>query len=293
MMKHFFLALCLLMTIAVRAEDSIPLADPFILLEDGIYYAYGTHAPDGIEVFTSADLQTWQSGGLALSKQHTTEDQWFWAPEVYCWKDRYFMLYSANEHLFVATSDSPRGPFRQRGGRLLEQLIGDEKCIDSSVFVDEDGRAYLYFVRFTDGNFIWMCQLDEDLQPIPGTMRPCFGVTAPWEQHLGRVAEGPFVIKRKGTYYLTYSANDFRSHDYGVGYATSTSPLGPWQKSDSNPILSHHRGRYGTGHHSFFTDKKGRLRIVYHAHRSATEVYPRMMYLGTAKWKKDRLTIRP
>ena len=281
----FFMSLCTV------AQTDVPLADPYILTEGGTYYAYGTHAADGIECFTSTDLKTWQTAGLALSRENTTEERWFWAPEVYKRGDTFFMFYSADEHLYVATATSPTGPFRQRGGLLMQELIGDEKCIDSSVFFDDDGRAYLFFVRFTNGNFIWMCDLSDDLKPVPGTLRPCFGATEPWETHLGKVAEGPFVVKRRGVYYLTYSANDFRSPDYGVGYATSQSIHGPWTKADENPILSHHKGRIGTGHHSFFTDKRGRLQIVYHAHYSATEVYPRMMYIEPARFKHGRLTI--
>ena len=44
---------------------SVPLGDPFILLHDGTYYAYGTHAADGIEVYTSKDLRKWKLHGLA------------------------------------------------------------------------------------------------------------------------------------------------------------------------------------------------------------------------------------
>ena len=47
---------------------SVPLGDPFILLHDGTYYAYGTHAADGIEVYTSKDLRKWKLHGLALHK---------------------------------------------------------------------------------------------------------------------------------------------------------------------------------------------------------------------------------
>ena len=275
-----------------RADDTIPLADPYILLADGVYYAYGTHAANGIEVYTSTDLKSWTPAGLALDRQNTTATRWFWAPEVYRWKGTFYMFYSADEHLYLATSTSPTGPFRQQGGLLMADIIGDEKCIDSSVFFDSDGKAYLYFVRFNDGNCIWMCDLDADLRPVSGTLRSCFGVTQPWERRAARVTEGPFVIKHRGTYYLSYSANDYQSQDYGVGYATSTSPHGPWTKAEENPILSHWNGLYGTGHHSFFTDRKGHLRIVYHAHSSSTAVHPRMMYVGEAEIKKGKLKIK-
>lgn len=39
-----------------------------------------------------------------------------------------------------------------------------------------------------------------------------------WELKKGLVAEGPFVLKHKGKYYLSYSANDTRSIYYAIGY---------------------------------------------------------------------------
>ena len=53
---------------------SVPLGDPFILLHDGTYYAYGTHAADGIEVYTSKDLRKWKLHGLALHKDDVWAD---------------------------------------------------------------------------------------------------------------------------------------------------------------------------------------------------------------------------
>ena len=117
------IAMPFLMSLCTVAQTDVPLADPYILTEGGTYYAYGTHAADGIECFTSTDLKTWQTAGLALSRENTTEERWFWAPEVYKRGDTFFMFYSADEHLYVATATSPTGPFRQRGGLLMQELI--------------------------------------------------------------------------------------------------------------------------------------------------------------------------
>ena len=285
-------------TFCASAQDRsiVPLADPFILLDGNTYYAYGTHDANGIEVWTSKDLLGWSKlDALALKKENTTEQQWFWAPEVYHKNGKYYMYYSANEHLFVATADSPRGPFKQVGGYMMEPLIGSEKCIDSSIFFDDDGQAYCFFVRFTDGNCIWMCQLADDLvTPVEGTLRKCINVSQSWENKQGRVNEGPFIWKNNNIYYLTYSGNDYRSQDYAVGYAMSRS-LAPatgapvWQKYANNPIVRRVEDLVGTGHHSLFTDKEGRLRIVFHAHYSESQVAPRLMYIGTMEFQGNTL----
>ncbi len=297
----FLLSLLLVNLTNVMAQEKsiVTLADPYILLDGDTYYAYGTGEADGIAVWTSDDLRHWtRHDQLALHKQNTTETQWFWAPEVYRKNGQYYMYYSANEHLYVATATQPAGPFRQVGQCMTKAMLGDEKCIDSSVYFDDDGQAWLFFVRFTDGNCIWMCQLDDDLMtPRPATLSRCISVSQPWEDKLGRVNEGPFVLKNNGIYYLTYSGNDFRSHDYAVGYAMSRT-LAPangaaptWSKYGGNPIVHRAEGLYGTGHHSFFTDKEGRLRIVFHAHDSETEVYPRRMYIGTMEFAGNKLQL--
>lgn len=277
---------------AEGATSKVPFADPYILLDGDTYYAYGTHSANGIECYTSTDLYEWTYEGLALNKANTTESQWFWAPEVYKIDDAYYMYYSANEHLFVAKADSPKGPFVQVGGYQMESLLGSEQCIDSSVFFDDDGKTYIFFVRFNDGNCIWSAELSDDhITPVAGTLKKCINVSQSWEEAQGRINEGPNVIKHEGTYYLTYSANDYQSQNYGVGYATSKSPQGTWSKFGSNPILQKAFGLVGTGHHSLFTDKEGQLRMVFHAHNSSTAIHPRTMYICSMKWISTRLVV--
>ena len=95
------------------------------------------------------------------------------------------------------------------------------------------------------------------------------------------------MLRHDGKYYMTYSANDYQSPWYGVGYATTTDIRRGWTKYRSNPIVQNVEGLFGTGHHSFFTDKEGRLRIVFHAHHSSGTIHPRMMYIGTMDFSDD------
>ena len=72
---------------------------------------------------------------------------------------------------------------------------------------------------------------------------------APWELLQAKVAEGPSVLKKNGTYYLIYSANHYQNKGYGVGYATSKSPMGPWIKYSKNPLLQGVEGMGLVGTH--------------------------------------------
>ena len=275
-------------------NSPIAIADPFILLHNGTYYAYGTAAADGIEVYHSQDMKFWKKEStLALDKSNSWGDRWFWAPEVYYVesKNKFFMYYSVDEHIAVATSDSPLGPFVQE---IKQTMLGD-KAIDSSLFIDDDGQGYLYFTRFTGGSRIWVAKLYDDMQTIDqSTMRECFGVLQDWERAQGTINEAPFTMKHNDVYYLTYSANNYESEYYGVGYATSDSPTGPWTKYAENPILQKPKDLEGTGHSAIFKDAAGKLKIVYHAHHSHGVYGTRYIYISDVSFNPgtpDVLTV--
>lgn len=265
-------------------EGQLLLADPFLLKDGGWYYIYGTHAADGIVVYRSKDLKSWSNrcgnakNALALHKDDVWGDKMFWAPEVYKVGDSYLMTYSCEEHICYAESSSPMGPFVQR---VHQPYLPQEKGIDSSIFIDDDGRAYMFWVRFTNGNAIWVAEMSDDLRHVKlETARHLLDAAeGTWEYQMGRVVEGPTVMKLGHKYYLTYSANDYRSQDYGVGLAVADNPMGPYKRYEGNPILYRHMGRYGTGHHALF---RGRHRdyIIYHAHHSATRIHQRQTLIA-------------
>lgn len=265
-------------------DRNIYLADPTIFYENGIYYLYGTGGgPDvGFLVYTSTDRKHWEgprgvSDGYALKKGDAYGSKWFWAPQVFRYKEAYYMAYTADECIAIARSESPLGPFKQD---TLAKLPASIRQIDSYVFFDEDGKVYLYHVRLNQGNRLFVAELNEDLTAIrEETLTECISAQGGWEdtqQAEWPVAEGPTVFKQKGIYYFFYSANDFRNIDYAVGYATSRSPYGPWEKQKGNPLIDRHLLKQnGTGHGDLFVDKEGLLHYVFHVHHSNEKVSPR------------------
>ncbi len=288
-MKHL-LSIMLLFACMLGAEaqtkKALSLADPYILYEDGVYYAYGTTSEEGIEVFTSKNLKEWENSGWALRREDTTSPKWFWAPEVYNINGRYLMYFSGNEQMRAAWSDSPMGPFKEIPSGML---YPEERNIDHHLFIDDDGKPYIFFARFMDGTItLHSCELASDLTTVnKESLRFVLRPEQEWERKDGVVNEGPFILKHKGTYYITHSGNGYTCQDYAIGAATSESIKGPWRKVDYNPILHNVKHLVGVGHHSFFRDKKGRLRIVFHAHKSTTEVHPRTTHIGFVKFKKN------
>ena len=274
-------------------NERVPLADPFILYEKGTYYAYGTHSRVGITVATSTDLVHWKmdqgrsKDGLALHMDDSFGKKFFWAPEVYRVGGRYVMYYSAETHVCAATADSPLGPFRQAEKKPILERGG----IDNSLFIDDDGRAWMVYVHFDKGNVIWLTEMEKDgLHAKPGTARMVLRAEKGWEMMNPRcsVTEGPFIVKIDGTYVLTYSANDYRDRDYAVGVATARSLEGPWTKYAGNPILRRRFGLVGVGHHSLFKDADGKWRIVFHAHNDDGKdaIQPRRMYIAGIDFKR-------
>ncbi len=278
----------LLGTTSVAQQASIFLADPTIFADKGKYYLYGTSSNQGFLVYESADLQTWQhpKDSFALRRGEAFGNKGFWAPQIFTYKGNYYMAYTANEQIAIARASSPAGPFKQDS---LVPLSGTGKQIDPFIFFD-NGKVYLYHVKLQNGNRIFVTEMKPDLSDIiPGTEKECIASIEGWENTAKSewpVAEGPTVLKHKNVYYLIYSSNDFRNKDYAVGYATSSSPIGPWKKYTGNPIISRQTvGHNGSGHGDVYTDKQGRMYYVVHTHYSDDRVAPRATAVVGLKFK--------
>jgi len=290
---------------ATAPAQTIPLADPTIFFDQGSYYLYGTgvlpgSGLDGFMVYSSKELRDWEgptgaTGGFALIKGDVFGTRGFWAPQVFRYQGQYWMAYTADEYIALAKADNPLGPFKQE---KLEKLPTDQRQIDPFLFFDDDGKVYFYHVRLEDGNRIFVAEMESDLSAIKkDTLRECIAAQKEsWENVRNNdwgVAEGPTVIKRGGVYYLFYCANDFRYVEYAVGYATASSPLGPWKRYEGNPILSRENvGQNGPGHGDILTDSEGNLLYVFHTHKSDKEVHQRKTAIVTLETKeKDGKTV--
>ena len=167
--------------------NQIYLADPTVFKDEGTYYLYGTKQDSNIKgegflVYSSKDNQHWSGpvgvkDGFALKKGDAFGDKGFWAPQVFKRNSKYYMVYTANENIAVATSDSPLGPFTNN----MKTLDAPVKQIDPFVFFD-NGKAYLYHVRLQNGNRIFVAEMNDDLQSIkPETLRECIHAEENWE----------------------------------------------------------------------------------------------------------------
>lgn len=253
------------------------LADPVVIQHDGTYYLYATGEVDGdngYRVYTSEDLVNWKRGPVVFQpgQRH------IWAPDV--WRDpdsgRFYLYYTANRTVGVADAEGPFGPFTVR-----RKLF--DSAIDAHLFRDDDGRLYLYVVQVPGFRIT--------VQPMesPGEPRVILQPESDWETCNGRVTEGPWMIKHDSRYYLIYSGSGASTPDYAVGYATSTSPLGPFTRADNNPIIQRSDGLFGPGHGCAIRDDGGQWWHVYHQKRTARVEWDRFICLDPLRFDEQGL----
>ncbi|GEM_PF-3057488 len=233
-------------------------ADPTVIFYQGQYYLYPTGDNSSYRVYTSFDLVNWTRGPKVFIPGGIN----VWAPDVsYNAEDgKFYLYYTANWKIGVAVADKPDGTFINEGVLIYN-------AIDANMFLDDDGKRYLYYVR-TDlpGGFkIFVQEMANPLE-LTGTGKLIIEPTERWERN-GSITEGPWMIKHDNVYYLLYSGSAANTLYYAVGYATADNPLGPFTKYSGNPIIKGGNGIYGPGHGSVISDAAGQLWHVYHQKR--------------------------
>jgi len=229
------------------------LADPTVIFFDDTYYLYATGDTRGYDVYTSTDLVHWSKGARVF---RATRPQ-AWAPDVYrhAADGKFYLYYTTDQKIGVAVAARPDGPFADQG--LLV-----EGAIDAHLFADDDGQLYLYYVQLP-GFRIHVQRMTTPLER-EGKPLPILEPSQAWEKTHGHVTEGPWMLKHAGRYYLVYSGSGADGPDYAVGYATSSSPGGPFEKYAGNPIIARGPNVFGPGHGCVVRDRDGSLWHVYH-----------------------------
>jgi beta-xylosidase len=214
-----------------------------------------------------------------------------------------------NFRIGVAVADKPTGPFIDLDDKPL--FDPGYPVIDANVFTDQDGRSYLYYSRCAykhpvksevadwasakgwfkeiEESWVYGVELKTDFSGVIGEpvllLRPPESMNdkqAEWESRSvtskevnRRWTEGSVTFRKGSVYYIMYSANYFGGKNYAVGYATSQKPLGPFKKSDDNPVLAKNIDEggivTGTGHNSVAYSPDGHeMFCVYHGRTTKT-----------------------
>jgi beta-xylosidase len=266
--------------------------DPFILRQGGTYYAFGTNAAGkNIQAARSTDLAHWTPLADALPTLPAWAAQnadLTWAPSILQRGPTSFVMYyttrdsaSGFQCISHAEASTPSGPYvDSTTSAFVCQVSGAQSLcgsIDPSPFVDTDGTAYLVWKSdenseaCSDPPRLWSAPLTSDGSALTGPPTQLLIMDETWQQP---IIEGPSMTVVNGNYYLAYSANNYESAAYSMGYATCLSPTGPCENVSVNgPFVSSAGAALGPGGGEFFEDEAGGRWLVYHSWTAPTTTY--------------------
>lgn len=284
LMKHW-LAACCAAVFAVTAVSSSALvstaqnpiaqnvytSDPAPMVYGNTFFMYTGHDADGADYYTmpdwkcysSTDMQNWTDHGTILSW-----DDFSWAEKDTAWaaqcieRNGKFYMYvtlvpaeTGGRAIGVAVADSPTGPFKDALGKPLCGPNWD--FIDPTVFIDDDGQAYLYFGNPNP----YYVRLNEDMISYDGEITKVQMTTESFGTDPAgdgtAYTEGPWLTKRGDLYYLLYAANGIPEN---IAYSTAPTPTGPWTYRG---VIMPTEGRSFTNHCGV-VDYKGHSYFAYH-----------------------------
>jgi len=247
--------------------SDILTADPSAhVWQDGKVYLYTSHDEPcqkdfymkNWHTFSSADMVNWTDHGPSLSVNDLSwADNFAWAPDAAYKNGKYYLVFPAGTGfkdrknpknstkwmgIGIAESDSPTGPFKDVIGK---PLWTEPYANDPSMFIDDDGKAYLYV--HGKGADYRVIEMADDMRSVKGGF---------FKMDMGGYEpkmEGPWIFKRNGLYYFTMPENNRLLAHY-----TAKSPKGPWT----------YRGVFmgqenGNNHHSI-VEYKGQWILFYH-----------------------------
>ena len=295
------LAVCALCAFAVNGE-TVPFTctgnpivkttftpDPAGFVDGDTFYLFTGHdEPDARgfhmknwQVFRTKDMVQWENLGCVMDTSVFTwalQGNRAWASQAIKRNGKWYWYVAVagngrdahHDCIGVAVADRPEGPWRDGAGKPLASARAG--YIDPSVFVDDDGQAWLFWGNCGGDPGCWYAPLKEnmvelagEIKPVPGLMdEAAFGKplkkkhgAGAWKPIDTHFEEAPWIYKVGDIYYLEYAAGGVPEH---WAYSWAKSIHGPW----------HYGGRImdeavGTGTiHGGSVLFKGQWYMVYH-----------------------------
>jgi hypothetical protein len=276
----------------------IVIRDPFILVDDGSYYLYGTRSEtawghgNGFDVYESSDLENW-TGPVEIF--HRPDSFWadkeFWAPECIRKGRKYYLTATFGregkpKRIHILESDTPAGPF----ALLTECPITpkDWNCLDGTVYTDASGTSWLVFSHSfpqEPGGAITAARLSDDMTRLVSEPQTLFHAQdAAWTRPIpfakeefgldgdNYFSDGPYLFyNRRGKLCMLWSS--WSERGYAMGISVSEDGItGPW-------IHGEKAAYYGGGHGMVFNGNSGESYVMWHAPNEALHEHPRLMPL--------------
>lgn len=280
-LKNSVLILLLSITIPFYGKSQNPIvqtiytADPAPLVYNDTLFLYTGHDEDHSTWFTmkdwrcfsTTDMVNWTDHGSPLSvKTFNWAGKDAWAGQCIFRNGKFYWYVPINQSngkgmaIGVAVSKTPTGPFEDALGKpLVHSGNGD---IDPTVFIDDDGQAYLYW-----GNpYLKYVKLNEDMISYSGDVitvalsKDGFNIRIKdADKRPSAYEEAPWLYKRKELYYLLYAAGGVPEH---LAYSTAPTATGPWKYRDTIMTIIKTGGAFTN--HPGLVDYKGKSYMFYH-----------------------------
>lgn len=254
---------CNPLDVVVGNERAVRGGEPVVIIFQDDYYLFVSHrkgywySPD-FQNWTYVDAPNYPGGVVSVVEM-----------------DGQLIGCSMNNKNVYRCLDAKKGTW-EKCGELSSDRYGD-----ANMFVDDDGRLYMYF-GWSQIMPFQVVELDKTTFKEKGEPKQLFWsdiknhgfeVRKPedviYSIFNGRREygpeelpwiEGPYMIKHNGKYYLQYAAIGLEFISYSHGVYVSDSPMGPFKYSEHNPLTFKTSGfQVGAGHGSTFHDKKGNL----------------------------------
>lgn len=248
-------------------------------------------------VYSTVDMVNWTDHGNAMPRTNFS-----WAREGTCWAsqcvkkgDYYYWYMCASKpndwrhYIGVGRSKKPSGPFTDpRGTHIIS--TGDGGDIDPTVFIDDDGKSYIYW----GNNKLYYALLTNNMLGATGSVKvplteEAFGGKKVTNSEGKEVVEGkdcyeegPWLDKRGDNYYLIYAAGGVPEH---ISYSMSKSPKGPWTYKG---YVMNNQDTGSFTNHSGIVNYKGKDYFFYHtAWANHGGGFNRSMAVDELKFRED------
>ncbi len=278
-------------------------ADPFMLAEGDGLYVYATNTKDAnipvLQLDTGNIFDAEYLGDALPVLPSWTVKGYQWAPSVWARPDGRFVMYYSTpapspgfaqprrECISRAIASAPGGPFTDDSTGPFICPLDQGGAIDPSIFVDGDTP---YLLWKSDGDCcnlpttIYSQKLTPDGLATAGPANRLIGADQAWENG---IVEGPSMVKDGSDYDLFYSANDWDSANYAVGFAICRSVTGPCTKPTDSPWMRSAQDYSGPGGEEFF-EAPGGVWMVHHGFlpgQAGTPGGQRRLYLDELQFK--------
>ncbi len=257
--------------------------DPYVIANKGKYYMYVT-GRDGVGLYVSSDFKNFEYQGICFSKEGEKE---YWAPAVIEIDGTYYMYLSYmknedtdthKEHLIVATSTTPEGPFVYHND-LVKPFSIDAHVVQSGKdlylfystndYEAERAGTLIKIIKLKnpfetegEGKVVVRATLDEEI-----FMKDRFKKGQHWH-----TLEGAFYFRKGDYHYLMYSGNCYQNENYYIGYAVAKGHTDnllelTFHKYPNEhtyfPLINKNEFESGTGHNSLLL-VDGHYYVIYH-----------------------------